>query len=107
MTSTHLGTELACLYGDTFIALLERIWDLRITYPLMGPEGATMPAERLQATIWGVRGANLKRGSVRGESPTPYGAPTVEVYRGHWFLRGFRNLTPVPPVASYAGVPGA
>ena len=74
---------------------------------LLGPEGATMPAERLQATIWGVRGANLKRGSVRGESPTPYGAPTVEVYRGHWFLRGFRNLTPAPPVAFYAGVPGA
>ena len=74
---------------------------------MLGPEGATMPAERLQATIWGVRGANLKRGSVRGESPTPYGAPTVEVYRGHWFLRGFRNLTPVPPVAFYAGVPGA
>ena len=35
MTSTHLGTELACLYGDTFITLLERIWDLRITYPLI------------------------------------------------------------------------
>lgn len=33
MTSTHLGTELECLYGDTFITLLERIWDLRITYP--------------------------------------------------------------------------
>ena len=74
---------------------------------IVGPEGATMPAERLQATIWGVRGANLNRGSVRGESEIPYGAPTVEVYRGHWFLRGFRNLTPGPPVASYAGVPGA
>ena len=33
MTSTHLGTEMDCLYGDTFVSLLERIWDLRITYP--------------------------------------------------------------------------
>lgn len=33
MTSTHLGTELDCLYGDTFLTLLERIWDLRISYP--------------------------------------------------------------------------
>ena len=73
----------------------------------MGPEGATMPAERLQATIWGVRGANLNRGSVNGERQIPYGAPTVEVYRGHWFLRGFRNLTPAYPVAPYVGVPGA
>ena len=34
MTSTRFGTELDCLYGDTFLTLLERIWDLRITYPL-------------------------------------------------------------------------
>ena len=33
MTSTKLGTELDCLYGDTFVTLLERIWDLRVTYP--------------------------------------------------------------------------
>lgn len=33
MTSTHLGSELDCLYGDTFLTLLERIWDLRISYP--------------------------------------------------------------------------
>ena len=35
MTSTWFGTELACLYGDTFVVLLERIWDLRITYPFL------------------------------------------------------------------------
>ena len=33
MTSTHLGTEMDCLYGDTMQTLLERIWDLRGTYP--------------------------------------------------------------------------
>ena len=33
MTSTRHGTEMACLYGDTFVSLLERIWDLRISYP--------------------------------------------------------------------------
>ena len=33
MTSTRYGTEMPCLYGDTFVTLLERIWDLRITYP--------------------------------------------------------------------------
>ena len=33
MTSTHLGTEMPCLYGDTLLTLLERIWDLRISYP--------------------------------------------------------------------------
>ena len=80
---------------------------MSLIWLLMGPEGATMPAERLQATIWGVRGANLKRGSENRERRIPYGAPTVEVYRGHWFLRGFRNLTPAYPVAFYAGVPGA
>ena len=58
-----------------------------------------MPAKRLQAIIWGVRGANLNMGSENRKRRIPYGAPTVEVYRGHWFLRGFRNLTPVPPVA--------
>ena len=35
MTSTRLGTEMLCLYGDTFVQLLERIYDLRITYPLL------------------------------------------------------------------------
>jgi hypothetical protein len=35
MTSTHRGTELRCLYGDAFVTFLERIWDLRITYPLL------------------------------------------------------------------------
>ncbi|KAL7544775.1 hypothetical protein ACHAWF_013580 [Thalassiosira exigua] len=34
MTSTPLGVELNCEYGDVLITLLERIWDLRITYPL-------------------------------------------------------------------------
>ena len=34
MTSTHLGTELPCQYGDVLLTLLERIFDLRITYPL-------------------------------------------------------------------------
>ncbi len=34
MTSTRFGTEMLCLCGDTFIHLLERIYDLRITYPL-------------------------------------------------------------------------
>ena len=34
MTSTRFGTEMLCLYGDTFTQLLERIYDLRITYPL-------------------------------------------------------------------------
>ena len=33
MTSTRLGTEMDCLYGDTMQTLLERIWDLRGTYP--------------------------------------------------------------------------
>ena len=33
LTSTHLGTELECLYGTTLRDLLERIYDLRITYP--------------------------------------------------------------------------
>ena len=33
MTSTRHGTEMACSCGDTFVSLLERIWDLRITYP--------------------------------------------------------------------------
>jgi len=33
MTSTHKGTEMDCLYGDTMQTLLERIWDLRGTYP--------------------------------------------------------------------------
>ena len=33
MTSTPLGTEMYCLYGDTFKTLLNRIYDLRITYP--------------------------------------------------------------------------
>jgi len=35
MTSTRFGTEMLCLYGDTFVQLLERIYDLRITYPLL------------------------------------------------------------------------
>ena len=35
MTSTSQGTEMACLYGDTFVSLLERVWDLRITYPTL------------------------------------------------------------------------
>jgi len=35
MTSTRFVTELVCLYGDTFVALLECIWDLRITYPFL------------------------------------------------------------------------
>ena len=35
MTSTRFGTEMLCLYGNTFIQLLERIYDLRITYPLL------------------------------------------------------------------------
>jgi hypothetical protein len=34
MTSTPFGTEMRCLYGDAFVTFLERIWDLRITYPL-------------------------------------------------------------------------
>ena len=33
MTSTKQGSELDCLYGDVFQSLLERIWDLRTTYP--------------------------------------------------------------------------
>ena len=33
MTSTRFGTELACLYGDTMRLVLERIWNLRITFP--------------------------------------------------------------------------
>ena len=33
MTSTSQGSEMDCLYGDTLITLLERIWDLRISYP--------------------------------------------------------------------------
>ena len=33
MTSTKLGFELDCLFGDTFEKLLTRIWNLRITYP--------------------------------------------------------------------------
>jgi len=36
MTFTQFGTEMLCLYGDTFIQLLKRnIYDLRITYPLL------------------------------------------------------------------------
>ena len=35
MTSTRFGTEILCLYGDTFIQLLECIYDLCITYPLL------------------------------------------------------------------------
>ncbi|KAL7545571.1 hypothetical protein ACHAWF_008925, partial [Thalassiosira exigua] len=35
MTSTHLGVELDCEYGDVLLTLLERIWDLRIEYPLL------------------------------------------------------------------------
>ena len=35
MTSTSQGTEMTCLYGDTFVSLLERVWDLRITYPTL------------------------------------------------------------------------
>ena len=33
LTSTRFGTEMKCLYGDTLTQLLERIYDLRITYP--------------------------------------------------------------------------
>ncbi len=33
MTPTYLQTEMRCKYGDTFRALLERVHDLRITYP--------------------------------------------------------------------------
>ena len=33
MTSTHLGTELDCLYGTTLRDTLERVFDLRITFP--------------------------------------------------------------------------
>ena len=33
MTSTKLGTELPCLYGTTLRDLLERIYDLRISFP--------------------------------------------------------------------------
>ena len=33
MTSTHLGVELDCEYGDVFQRLMKRIWNLRITYP--------------------------------------------------------------------------
>jgi hypothetical protein len=33
MTSTHLGTELDCLYGDVLLRLYERVYDLRVTYP--------------------------------------------------------------------------
>ena len=33
MTSTREGVELECLFGDTFIRVLTRIWNLRITYP--------------------------------------------------------------------------
>ena len=33
MTSTKLGFELDCQFGDTFEKLLTRIWNLRITYP--------------------------------------------------------------------------
>ena len=32
MTSTKLGTELPCLYGTTLRNLLERIYDLRISF---------------------------------------------------------------------------
>ena len=35
MASTRFATEMLCLYGDTFIQLLERIYDLRISYPLL------------------------------------------------------------------------
>ena len=33
MTSTRFGTELTCLYGNTMQQVLERIYDLRITFP--------------------------------------------------------------------------
>lgn len=33
MTSTHLGCEMECAYGDVLLRLLTRIWNLRITYP--------------------------------------------------------------------------
>ncbi len=33
MTFTHLGTEMQHKYGDLFWALLEQLYDLRITYP--------------------------------------------------------------------------
>ncbi len=33
-TSMALGTEMDCLYGDTFKTLLNRIYDLRIMYPM-------------------------------------------------------------------------
>ena len=35
MTSTPSGSEMDCLYGDTMLTLLERIWDLRISYPVV------------------------------------------------------------------------
>ena len=35
MTSTYRGTELYCKYGDTLPTLLDRVWDLRSTYPLL------------------------------------------------------------------------
>ena len=35
MTSTWFGTKMLYLYGDTFIQLLERINNLRITYLLL------------------------------------------------------------------------
>ena len=33
MTSTHLGNELDCLYGDVLLWLYKRIYDLRVAYP--------------------------------------------------------------------------
>ena len=35
MTFTQFGTEMLCLYGDTFIQLLERIYYPCSTYPLL------------------------------------------------------------------------
>ena len=35
MTSTSQGTEMACLYGNTFVSLLEQVWNLCITYPTL------------------------------------------------------------------------
>ena len=34
MTSTAQGTELDCQFGDALLRLLQRIWRLRISYPL-------------------------------------------------------------------------
>eukprot|EP00984_Skeletonema_dohrnii_P032689 scaffold27225_cov80-Skeletonema_dohrnii-CCMP3373.AAC.3 len=35
MTSTPLGSELDCRYGDVLVRVLKRIWNLRISYPLL------------------------------------------------------------------------